>query len=1181
MRIKRLDITGFKSFVDPTTLVFEKPIVGVVGPNGCGKSNIVDAIRWIMGEQSIKNLRGHNREDLIFAGSESRSPVGMCEVTMSIDNHGQPVFEREGKSFNEIQVTRRLFRNGESEFYMNKAPCRLKDITDLFLGTGAGPRAYSTVEQGQVAAIISGKPEDRRIIIEEAAGITRYHSRKREAERKMASTRQNLLRVGDIIAEVKRQLNSLHRQAQKAERFRKLKNELKEIDLAFKAHDWQEVNARIEELKLNLTGFCEKEEATVNRLAALETREEAVSLSVREKEEALAERRQELATLDQSIRLDERNLEVFASEIQRIDETHDERNQENVEVSRQVAAQQQAIADLGQRQQQLADTSEEVTHRLAKAEEHSRYMQSEFEARQTGAGNLKEEILLSRARMRQIEDLLALLQRRIEQNERDTRNNRSERRARQEQYEICTAERAKFEEGIGGLRQMKMKLDNLREEVSSELEIKRDEFIDVEDNLARARTESMETQSRLESLRELDASMEGFSEGVKALADHEKGPFSPDEFLGLVSQLVEVEPGYERALAAAMGERLEWVVTRNADASLKGLDFLSSKAKGRTGFISSDSTGTIATANTPEMHPLIEKVNAPAETLEVMKALLSGVYSADTLDEARTLWQSSGRHLSFVTKEGEMLDSSGAIVGGSGEMRAEMPLRRKREMRELEIKSKDTRQKTERLAVERQERLDEIRRLEERMEMTRSDTHRREIEIIEQERELHRIAMDQAREKERLTALDEELIRLQDGMGKLLEEKRGLEKERQDLDEKSETNQRRLMEIQESLQDAAHKRDMAAQELTAIKVEAAQVHEQRSHLQSDLEQSRLRLEELERRRERLRFEQERALRRRAELKDDIERTKRELDVRLESRQRLSEKLDIEKRNLDEEMRIIQNRQEEIKLARRELEEIRSELARLSRLETELDMTRKHLLESVYQSYGITLDTEHTEYLRETAPGDDERRHMEQINEKLDGMGDVNLGAIQEYERLSERHEFLLNQQEDLVKSMEDLNKAIRKINKVLRQRFEDTFNTINEKFSLLFTEMFGGGQARLELTDPENLLESGVEIIVQPPGKKLQNANLLSGGEKALSAISLLFAIFLYKPTPLCLLDEVDAPLDDANVGRFSETLKRISRKSQFILITHNKKTMEVMDALYGVTMEEPGVSKLVSVNMS
>ncbi len=1180
MRIKRLDISGFKSFVDPTTLVFEKPIVGVVGPNGCGKSNIVDAIRWIMGEQSIKNLRGHNREDLIFAGSESRSPVGMCEVTMTIDNHGQPVFERDGKSFNEIQVTRRLFRNGDSEFFMNKAPCRLKDITDLFLGTGAGPRAYSTVEQGQVAAIISGKPEDRRLIIEEAAGITRYHSRKREAERKMASTRQNLLRVGDIIAEVKRQLNSLHRQAQKAERFRKLKNELKEIDLAFKAHEWQDVNARIEALKLNLASGREKEEATVNRLAALETREEAVSLRVREKEEALAERRQELATLDQSIRLDERNLEVYAAEIQRIDETHDERNQENSEVSKQVQDQQEAIAGLGQRQQQLADESEAVTLKLAKAEEHSRYMQSEFEARQSGAGSLKEEILLSRARMRQIEDLLALLQRRIEQNERDTRNNRSERRSRQEQYEIFTAERAKFEEGIGGLRQMKMKLDNLREEVSSELEQKRDEFIDVEDNLARARTESMETQSRLESLRELDASMEGFSEGVKALADHDNGPFSPDEFLGLVSQLVEVEAGYERALAAAMGERLEWVVTRDSEASLKGLDFLHSKAKGRTGFISPDSTAP-ATSDAAELHPLIEKINAPSETLSVVEALLAGVYSADTLDEARKLWNSSGRRYSFVTREGEMLDASGAIVGGSGEMRSEMPLRRKREMRELEVRSKESRQKTELLAVERQERLDEIRRLEERMEMTRSDTHRREIEIIEQERELHRIAMEQAREKERLTALDEELIRLQDGMGKLMEEKRNLEKERQELDEKSESNQRRLMEIQESLQDSAHKRDMAAQELTAVKVEAARVREQRNHLQSSLEQARLRLEELERHRERLRFEQERALRRRTELKEDIERTKRELDVRLESRQRLSEKLDIEKRDLDEEMRIIQNRQEEIKLARRELEEIRAELARLSRIETELDMTRRHLLESVYQSYGITLDTEHAEYLRETAPGDEERRHMQQINEKLEGMGDVNLGAIQEYEQLSERHEFLLNQQEDLVKSMDDLNKAIRKINKVLRQRFEETFNTINEKFSLLFTEMFGGGQARLELTDPENLLESGVEIIVQPPGKKLQNANLLSGGEKALSAISLLFAIFLYKPTPLCLLDEVDAPLDDANVGRFSETLKRISRKSQFILITHNKKTMEVMDALYGVTMEEPGVSKLVSVNMS
>ncbi len=1181
MKIKRLDITGFKSFVDSTTLVFERPIVGVVGPNGCGKSNIVDAIRWIMGEQNIKNLRGQNREDLIFAGSDSRSAVGMCEVTMTIDNGGQPVFEREGKSFTEVSVTRKLFRNGDSEFYMNKMPCRLKDITDLFLGTGAGARAYSTVEQGQVDSIISGKPEERRLIIEEAAGITRYHSRKREAERKMASTRQNLLRVGDIISEVKRQLNSLHRQAKKAERFKKLKNEFKEIDLAFQSHAWQDGLETIDSIKKQLEDWSQKEEAASNKLQMLENKEQAIGLRVQEKEEALTERRQELANLDQSIRLDERNLEVYSHEIERLDETRLEKIEEGSEVSRSIDGQQELIKRFDTQQSELAEASNNMGEKVAKAEEHNRFMYIQFEGKQSEVSSLKEDILLSRARVKQIEDLLGLLQRRIENNERDTRSNRSERKTREEQFDVLTEERAKFEDALGGLRQMKLKLDTQRTEVSEALETKRNMFMDLEENLSRARTQRMEIQSRLASLKELDSSMEGFSEGLKALADPEKGPFSEGELLGVLSQLIEVDGEWERALAAVLGDHLEWVIAKDKDSAAIGLEFLRKSAKGRTGFLAPEQLSDGTSDAGDSLNPLHKYVKVPEQTQAIVESLLTGVFVADSLEAAEKLWNDNGRKYTFVTRDGEMLDRSGAVVGGSGEMRSELPLRRKREMRELDKKLIEATGLVEKLAFERQERLDEIRMLEERMEITRTNTHKREIEIIEQERELHRIGMDQIREKERLAALDEELKRLQEDMGKLLEEKRGLEKETRELAEKSQIKQKNLLSMQENLQEYAHKRDMANQEMTDIKVEAAQLAEQRSHLKNNLEQARNRLEELERRRERVRFEQERALRRKSELKEDIIRTKQELEVRLDMRQKLQERLEIERRELDEEMRMVHNRQGEIKQTRRELETLRKDISQLNVREAELDAKLKHTKESIYEKYGITIDTEFGEYLREETPGDDERGYMQQINNKLENMGEVNLSAIQEYDRLSERHEFLLTQQEDLVKSMDDLNKAIRKINKVLKIRFHDTFDVINKKFGLLFHEMFGGGQARLELTDPDNLLESGVEIIVQPPGKKLQNANLLSGGEKALSAISLLFAIFLYKPTPLCLLDEVDAPLDDANVGRFSETLKRISKHSQFILITHNKKTMEVMDALYGVTMEEPGVSKLVSVNLS
>ena len=1180
MRIKRLDIIGFKSFPDKSTLIFDQPIIGIVGPNGCGKSNIVDAIRWVIGEQRLKILRGETREDIIFTGSETRGPIGMAEVTITFDNSDR-LAPSQYADFTEISVTRKIYRDGDSEFLINKTPCRLRDITDLFLGTGAGTRAYSIVEQGRISLIVSAKPEDRRLMIEEAAGITKYHSRKREAENKMAYTRQNLLRIRDIIAELKKRFNSLSRQAKKAERYREFKKRLKELDLFFASSDYADLLRKADESTETGKSMHDEVEESNAKLIALENEIEARGLKLAEGEDRLKDRQRTLYQFDQAIGLTEQNIEFNRKKIAGIAEREEEIARELGELEGVLVSQRARVKKLESEMETALDTFKESEIIKISAEEAHREALISFSRRQSEVDSLKDELGLAIADADRAGNSLDTLRYRQGDNERRTEENRAERINLQKSFDGKKSERDGFTEALGGLRQMKLKLDHHRTEQSESLDGERNSYVSLEEKLADTGLKLAGARSRLDSLRELDHSLEGFEQAVKTALANEDGRFGEGELIDVLARLIEVDPDYEKAVGAVLGERLQWLVVRDRESARKGLDLLREVEAGRAGFVAGCDREWPRSEPPGDAEALLDYVSASGAAGSVIKGLLSGVFVVDDLDRAVGLWTESDGSMTFVTKEGDLVHKSGAFVGGGGETLPQSLLRRQREMQELDVEVESLEKRMDSLSKEREGRLSNIRMLEGEFEEIREKEKKQEIRILEQEKDLHHLEAELDRLRGGLESLDREFIGQQEELRGLLDERRDLEARRDECLELRGGLENRLKEGQERLGELSDKREKLSREATEARVAAASAAERRLRVEAELEAAGERESDMLGRSESLGGERERGGKQIGKLEEGIAKAKAELENRIAERESLEERQSEKREQIERERAGIRELAAEVKTRRGEFEEKRDELNKAEMRHSELLINTRHLEERILEKYGVTLSTDYREHISDEEPGDAEREEMEKLKLRIERMGEVNLAAIKEHDEVSERYQFMCDQEDDLTRSLEKLETAIRKINRTTRKRLKETFEKVNENFSKLFPQLFGGGEARLTLTDSQDILTTGVDIVARPPGSALQSVNLLSGGQKALTAISLIFAIFLYRPTPFCLLDEVDAPLDDVNIGRFEAMLKRISRTSQFILITHNKRTMEITNTLYGVTMEEPGISKLVSVNLT
>ncbi len=1336
MRIKRVEIIGFKSFCDRAVVQIGESITGVVGPNGCGKSNIVDAIRWCMGEQSAKHLRGKAMEDVIFAGSETRGPAPMAEVSLTFDDvgfshealeqarhtdeaeteralaqlapdeatelGGDPLAEpptidelaaqaeqaeqaerdaapaagtwvdAEGNPiaspleeaaqvladqapainfghYTEVTITRRLYRDGTSQYFINKTPCRLRDITDFFLGTGVGTKAYAIIEQGRIGQIVSSRPQDRRAIIEEAAGITKFKAKKKAAEKKLDQTRQNLMRVSDIVTELDKRMGTLRRQAQKAERYRKYKAEMRDIELWKAAHRWLELAAEGQLVTGRLgEARTELEEARVAWGAKdAHVVAERGELSVEERR--LAGVQEYVHEVDNRIRLGESKIGFERREAEELDGRIAGARGEIEEISERRA---QGAEELAARQAELAELESEVSRESA-----------EVQAREATAGEARQMLVnaqgqLDRARgelgSRRTEiatadaQLEALARRRDEATRRLDRV-MTETEQQTERVRELEREGRRVDGALAELRQTRLDLGGQSEHFTARKELLSDEASRGEAEVETLRTELHRRTSRLTSLKEIQDRYEGFQRGTRAVMQRADeiaaGGSDTAAIHGVVADVVRAPELLEVAVEAALGDRLGGVLVSEPEVGLAAVGFLKQGGGGRSAFVPMSAPA----GRTAAREAWSARGAAPAVTFEgeggaaswmsaaweregaagelpgagggkievedrsaliaahaaiggegvlgrmvdlvafadgyetVGKRLLGTTVVVDDLARALQLHK-QGVADRLVTLDGDVVEDDGVVAGGSRDAQGAGVLAQKREIRDLEeivgTLEHDLSEAMARLVTAKTE----LKQVTLALEGLRTQVHEGEVAIMGHEKDEARIRHDLERHRDRLNQLAGEQRELEDRLAAIgvddaaTRDRRGQaearigELERAQLDSLSEvtTHRDRLDEL--------------AQVLTEAKIRAAQLGEKRAAAEA----SALRLAatdaDLAARAAKLAFEIDDAMRRTLALRAGCDQLAGELAVQRDDR-------DIQVIALDEGRRAYDGRISaltEVELAARELrtraDSLAREVGQLDLRAGQVKMTRQVVEDQIGERYQLEVRAIlHDYHLRAPATQIDDDR-LSELRELIDRMGtDINLTAIEEYAEVSQRFEFLAAQKNDLERAVDQLARAIDKINKTSRKLFKDTFAAVNATFKEVFPRLFRGGQAALSLSggDDVDLLEAGVEIMAQPPGKKNSTVEQLSGGEKALTAVALVFSIFLIKPSPFCILDEVDAPLDEANVDRYNELVREMTDRSQFIVISHNKRTMEAADVLYGVTMQEPGVSKLVSVNLS
>lgn len=1181
MRIRKLEISGFKSFVDRTVIHFDTDVVGIVGPNGCGKSNIVDSIRWCMGEQSAKHLRGRAMQDVIFNGSEHRGPHGMAEVTMTFENSdpdaGLPI---EYRDYAEIAVTRRLFRDGTSEYLINKTQVRLKDITDLFLGTGVGTKAYSIIEQGKIGLIVSARPEDRRMLIEEAAGITKYKARKKQAEQKMDQTRQNLLRVGDIVSEITRSLASLKRQAAKAERYVSYKNEMEDLILHESAHRLLEVIAvtKVEEAARAEQG--ERAQAAQAALGAREGELEVVRLAALTSEDR-AEKAQNAAFLaDNEVRTHEAEIARSRDRFRHLEDRRTAATIEQTDLERTVG---ELIIESEQLQRQLT-TIEEEEHREGDMaiEEHERLEELRHGERsaEQEAAELRKRASSANASVAGAEATLTGFDRRL--------GEMSQRRAKHEdelgrlrfEDEDHERRRAALVTHAAELAEGKRISADERARLDVEMKELREATVLSDKAVDHAKNELNQRRSRLRALEELHARLEGVGTGVKNLLKT-KDP----ALLGLVADRIEAPAELTQAFAGLLGDRIQCVVVSDVE---RGVALLSDLAKGKNGRASVISAHPryVAGSAAPLVGEgvicrLIDRLLVAPEDEALARSLVGDAVVVETAAIALRL-SAEGASMPLVALDGTVVHFGGVVSGGSGDAVAAGMIEHKREIRELhEIVARLGTEFTAMLEAQQALRL-RMTDVGAALERARNEAHQGELALVTAEKDLRRAEDQLANASRRLEQVQAELEDLTEKIELASGEQ---ETARERLEAGRASSEQSLAALDHAEMNAAEWRERVLGQQSIVtdrKVRLARVRERATSIRGTVERLTRSCDELRSRIKKL----------------DDERTEAAFGAGMAaaammlSREKLvgavarahegHAELTTARQALDEARQALGLRESDLRGLRQEVANATERLQKHEMAFQRLTIERTHVIEGVRERFrGLDLTRVIGDYHKRPLVDAAHRSRITELGELLDRMGPVNVDAVREHAEAEKRHTYYAEQKADLDKALDDLEQAIAQMNKESKRLFKSTFEGINARFKVLFPKMFRGGAAELRLTNPEDMLETGIEILAQPPGKKLGNIELMSGGEKALTAVSLIFAIFQFKPSPFCILDEVDAPLDEANVTRYNEGIRSMTDRSQFILITHIKRTMQSVDVLYGVTMQEPGVSKLVSVKVN
>lgn len=1189
MRLKKLEITGFKSFLEKVAVDFSPGISGIVGPNGCGKSNIADAIRWVMGEQRVRTLRGKKMDDVIFNGSEEASPVGMAEVSMSL-TADEDQFPGTYAEFREVMITRRLYRDGESEYTINKIPCRLLDVREFFMGTGVGARTYSLVEQNSVSLLVEAKPEERRQFIEEAAGISKYKSRKESAVRKMEATQQNLIRLNDIIREVKTQLGAIARQAKKAEQYKALKKAIKEAELTVALQTYADLATQRSSREETIQALDNRNIDVRTQLWGLEAALEALKAELLEDENLISIHQEKLYGTKNTVNIKEQGIEFSRrkitdlaarklkdlAEAEALKRREGETGEEITSLKASASLAQETINDLRRAVAESARALDELRTMERTCRQDQEEKKIHYIDIVTEKAKLKNS-LTGLARM--IEDFGKREAHEIREIAENGKRSAELRRTLETLRSGFTAEEKGFTE-----------LGERREEIADELERAKGELTQRDERIAEMRQESGKKTARLASLKEFDEGYAWCNEGIKSLMNGARGSnrqeLSRERFLGLVADHIRVPREYETAVEAVLGDKLQYVVVKSQTDGIRAIDYLKSSSLGRGSFVPLEVrphvSGASAFEHLREAVPLIERIDIQEDYRGVINELLGDVLLIPSLVNGISLWQQNGFCGTFVTPEGDIISPSGILTGGSGNGSDKSLLRNRREIAELaeEVETLTTELNEEQNGRKRSASL--IAQWDEELLRLRSQLHLTELRMNGLRKDVERYEGEMRQVTDRLKVLEfnrdnlrAESAEAKERIARHMAETASLESREAAMNEAMAASRTKWDMLRTDL-------EQREKVLTEQKIRLASLEEKREADLKTLVRLESSLTDRSREIETRIADAEACDREARALTDQIAAEEETLKALYAECEGLNASLSGNRRSLSEKEARFRTGEAEIRQVKQTLDRQLLEGNELEVSFREIVMRMENLQRNIQEKYTTDLTQFVTEFQPLEAEAIEEiAANLEKDRRTVEDFGEVNLLALNEHEELKTRYDFLTAQVADLNSSLETLRTTIARINGISRKRFAETFEGVNKCFQEVFARLFPGGRAELRLTDENDLLETGVDIEIRIPGKRTQSVTLLSGGEKSLSAIALIFSILVYRPVPFILLDEVDAALDDSNISLFNRLVKETVAQSQILLITHNKKTMEIADSLYGVTMQKQGISTLVSVNLA
>ena len=1180
MYLKRIEMQGFKSFADKTVIELKQGITTVIGPNGSGKSNISDAIRWVLGEQSIKSLRGSKSLDIIFAGTQNRKSLGFAESSLVFDNSDKalPI------EYTEVTVTRKIYRSGETGYYINKVPCRLKDVLELFMDTGIGKDGYSIVGQGKIDEILSNKSEDRRHIFEEAAGIVKYRIRKQESEKKLEHTKLNLLRINDILSEIEGNLEPLKIQSEKAKNYLSIRDELKNIEVGLFLHNIKQNKEELEKLQEDETITKEQYEAEETKLERIKNAKEELK----------------------------NNIDEITTKIEKISNIGFESQKEIEMLNSNISVSQTRIANNKQNQSRFSEEISEKEQRLQELEEEQNQKEEKRENLQKNKEKFIKELNEKQEELEKITKKLSAKELEIQEYKRQVEQNTDAKYEKQSKIQEQQLNFENYEKRQKQIKQEKQttisELDNVqmhKEEVSKEfyeIEAKRNNILKEIEKISKQKDESKQKnkiyqteintlsnelrikQSRRNFLIETEKEKEGYTKSVKTLLKQcETDQELKKGVEGVLANLIEVPQDLETAIEMCLGLSLQNIVTNTEQEAKKLVEYLRKNNAGRASFlpissvkgkkidkIKGNESGIIGIASD------LVKYNKKYE--QIILNLLGRTIIVDNMDTAIKVAKQNSYTFRIVTKDGDVINPSGAITGGSVMKKTVNILGRSKEIERLGKEIQEIETKIQKLEKEMQEYQDSITGI---------------LEISEKlEKELQESEINYATGKQKISSLEEEMEKLKNRLQKLEDENQNIENLKKDAITKKEEIQKEITilnnqneeltqiitEYADLNKDDQKYIDNLNEDITNLKISVSSFDESESSIEeikerinqeieankNTIKNKKEQIQEINEENKNLENSIKEILEKIEQIKEEVKNSSSKIEELKQERKDKNEKLNYQETQITEKFNII--------------EELKSQLVKLEVKKNKTEEEIENIINKLWEEYELTPNT--VQDYKKPENIQNTKRKVNELRTQIKEMGSININSIEEYKNLKERYDFMSEQRLDLESTMVKLRKIVTDMTQLMKEQFKEKFKEINKNFGDVFSELFGGGKAEVRLEDEKNILECGIEIIAQPPGKKLQNMLLLSGGEKALTAIALLFAILKINPAPFCVLDEIEAALDDVNVYRYAEYLKKFAKDTQFLVITHRKGTMEAADSVYGVTMEENGISKLLSMKL-